>query len=112
MSNAQKMNEFGDNVSEVADTLSVGLNSLRNDISRLTDTVSDLVRKEAESARSRVMDAVDTAKTQLSGSASAAQQRVQSASADLEASIERNPLAAVLIALGIGVALGLVTRPR
>jgi ElaB/YqjD/DUF883 family membrane-anchored ribosome-binding protein len=108
MSNAQKMNEFGENISDVSDTLSVGLNSLRNDISRLTDTVSDLVRKEADSARSRVMDAVDTAKTQFAGSASA----VQSASADLEASIERNPLAAVLIALGIGVALGLMTRPR
>jgi ElaB/YqjD/DUF883 family membrane-anchored ribosome-binding protein len=112
MSNAQKMNEFGENVSEVIDTLSVGLNSLRNDISRLTDTVSELVRKEAENARSRVMDAVDTAKTQFSGSASAAQERVQSVSADLEATIERNPLTAVLIALGIGVALGHVTRPR
>jgi ElaB/YqjD/DUF883 family membrane-anchored ribosome-binding protein len=110
MTNAHKMNEFGEKVSEVEDAFTVGLSSLRDDISRLTQTVSELVRKEAESARSRVMDAVETARTQVSDSATAAQERVQTASADLESGIEKNPIASVFIALGIGVVLGLMAR--
>jgi ElaB/YqjD/DUF883 family membrane-anchored ribosome-binding protein len=112
MSSAQRMNEFGEQPSEIGGTLSAGLDSLRDDIARLTDAVSDLVQKEAENARSRVRDAVGGAKTQFSGTATAAQQRVRSASADLEASIGRNPMAAVMLALGLGVALGIMSRWR
>jgi ElaB/YqjD/DUF883 family membrane-anchored ribosome-binding protein len=58
------------------------------------------------------MDAVGSARTQFSDSAASAQERVQSAQADLESSIERNPMTAVFVALGIGFVIGLMTRSR
>ena len=36
----------------------------------------------------------------------------RAASGEIEASIERNPFTAVLIAFGVGMWLGLISRPR
>jgi hypothetical protein len=44
--------------------------------------------------------------------AAAAQTRVCTASGEIQASIERNSLMAVVIAFGIGLSLGLLSRPR
>ncbi|MDF2118970.1 hypothetical protein PY365_25710 [Roseiarcaceae bacterium H3SJ34-1] len=87
-------------------------NSLREDIAKLSDTVSKLVAKQAEEASAKVKDAMGSAKTVMSDTASKAQDRALSAGAEIEASIERNPYSAVLIALGVGVALGLLNRSR
>ena len=38
--------------------------------------------------------------------------RARSASGEIEASIERNPLTAVLIAFGVGMWLGMMSRSR
>jgi ElaB/YqjD/DUF883 family membrane-anchored ribosome-binding protein len=55
---------------------------------------------------------VDNARQKISGAASKAQDRVTGATTDLEATIERNPLVAVLIALGGGILVGLLSRGR
>ena len=86
--------------------------SLREDIAKLSETVSQLVSNHADNAGARVKDAMDTAKVALVDTAGKAQDRVSSAGAEIEASIERNPYSAVLIALGIGLALGLLNRSR
>lgn len=84
--------------------------SLRDDIAKLTATVTDLVRNQAASAASTVVGAVDHARQKVSDTADDAQNRVKSAAGEFEASIERNPLTAVVVALVAGFVVGLFTR--
>jgi hypothetical protein len=59
-----------------------------------------------------VFDAVDNARQKISDTASKAQDRVAGARTDLETTIERNPLVAVLIAMVAGILVGLLSRGR
>ena len=101
-----------DNVKEFGQKVTDDYTSLRSDIAKLSETVAALVSKQADVATARVSEAVDTARDVLTDQAGKAQDKMKSAGAELEASIERNPYSAVLIALGIGVALGLLNRSR
>lgn len=93
---------------------------LRADFGRLSDKVAGLVKAQASSAAGSIRTAVSDASEALAGKASdlgqnaaqiseSAQRSVRAAGGDIEASIERNPLAAVMIAAGIGLVIGLVT---
>lgn len=99
------------------------LDRLRADFSRLADTVTSLLRDQSGTAESSVRGFVDTARDQVasraaelgrSGQAFAyeARDRIGGANAALEHRIERNPLKSVLIAAGIGLVLGLISRHR
>src|ERR1700691_1372081 len=95
-----------------ASDLSADLDALRADIARLSDTMAGLVRAQANSAGAAVRGAVGDAREQLAQAANQAQERALGAAADLERRIERNPLTAVLIAAGIGIALGMMSKSR
>ena len=97
---------------EATRDVSADLNALREDISRLTETVTKLVKAEATATTDTVYGAVDAARQKLVDGASDARQRLAGASSDLEATIERNPLMAVLIALGAGLIIGLLIHAR
>jgi ElaB/YqjD/DUF883 family membrane-anchored ribosome-binding protein len=84
--------------------------SLRDDIAKLTATVTELARSQAASATSTVVGAVDQARQKVSDTADDAQNRVKWAAGELEASNERNPLTAVVVALVAGFVVGLFTR--
>jgi len=56
--------------------------------------------------------ALGDARDQLSQAASHAQDGALGAAADFERRIERDPLTAVLIAAGIGIAIGMMTKSR
>jgi ElaB/YqjD/DUF883 family membrane-anchored ribosome-binding protein len=92
--------------------LSADLVALRADIARLSDTMAGLVRSQANSASAAVKGVMGDARDQLSQAASQAQESALGAAADLERRIEKNPLTAVLIAAGIGMALGMMSRSR
>jgi ElaB/YqjD/DUF883 family membrane-anchored ribosome-binding protein len=92
--------------------LNVDLAALRADIARLSDTVAAMVRVQADAAGAAVRGAVGDARDQLSQAASNAQDSAFGTAADLERRIERNPLTAVLIAAGIGMALGMMSKSR
>jgi ElaB/YqjD/DUF883 family membrane-anchored ribosome-binding protein len=92
--------------------LAADLAALRADITRLSDTMSGLVRAQANSATAAMRGAVGDARDQLSQAANQAQDSAFGAAADLERRIERNPLTAVLIAAGIGMALGMMSKSR
>ena len=77
------------------------LAALKEDIARLTETIRGLVQHQARAAGSRVAEAV-----------SEATDRARAASGDIEAKVERNPLTAVLVAFGIGMSIGLLSRSR
>jgi ElaB/YqjD/DUF883 family membrane-anchored ribosome-binding protein len=63
------------------------LAALRQDVAHLAETLGKLVQHQT-------------------------QDRVRAATGEIEASIRRNPLTAVLIAFGIGISVGIVNRSR
>ena len=78
------------------------------DVAHLAEAISLLVQHPAQVAG----DAVEDAKNKIASAAEEAQTQVRAASSEIETNIKRNPLTAVLIAFGIGVALGVITRSR
>jgi ElaB/YqjD/DUF883 family membrane-anchored ribosome-binding protein len=97
---------------EATQDSSADLHSLRDDISKLTAAVTKLVKAEASATTDAVYGAVDATRQKLVDGASDARQRLAGASSDLEATITRNPLTAVLIALGAGLIIGWLSRSR
>ena len=92
--------------------IATDLAALRQDVARLAESMSALMQGEAQGAAQRVTDVVDHAKATLSGSAAGMASRATAAGEEIEARIERHPLTAVLIAFGVGMALGLMSRSR
>lgn len=88
------------------------LASLRDDVAKLSSSLSEFIRIHPGATTNTVSDVVDNARHKISGAASKAQDRVTGATTDLQATIERNPLAAVLIALGAGIFVGMLSRGR
>jgi ElaB/YqjD/DUF883 family membrane-anchored ribosome-binding protein len=88
------------------------LNQLREDVAHMKDALAELIRGEAGQASATLRGAVKGAKRQMSQTAANAQDSALSAAADFERRIEKNPLTAVLIAGGIGLMLGVMSRPR
>lgn len=88
------------------------LASLREDIAKLTATVAAFVSKQTAETTESVVGAVDGARRKIAETADDAQERMSGASAELEASIERNPFLAVLLALSSGFVIGILSRGR
>ena len=82
------------------------LSRLRDDIARLTQTVSDLAQKQVASSREQVVGAVGAAGESLSQSASIAQDKFAAVEGDVEARIKKNPWGAVAVAGLIGLLIG------
>jgi ElaB/YqjD/DUF883 family membrane-anchored ribosome-binding protein len=85
---------------------SIDLTGLRDEIAALTQTVSDIVRKQANMTKDQIVGAVGTASDSLSQSASDAQDKLMSMEADMGARIRKNPWGAVAIAGLIGLLIG------
>ena len=88
------------------------LAALRADIASLSETIAGLMRGRADAAGAAAKGAAGDARDQLSQAASHVQESAFGAAADLERRIERDPLTAVLIAAGIGMAIGMMTKSR
>lgn len=95
-------------------------NQLRADISRLSDTVADLVKAQTKAATSTLTDTLSQGGEKISATMSQlgdtarqasdqAQATVRSASRDLEATINQNPLTSVLLAAGVGLLFGMLS---
>ncbi len=100
------------NAEDVAGDLTADLAALREDVTRLAETLSKLVQRQTQAAGLGVSDAVGDARDKIASTAADAQSHVRAASGQIEASIERNPLIAMLIAFGIGMSLGMMSRSR
>jgi len=92
--------------------IAADLATLRTDIKNLSETVAGRLRDRSNAAGAAMKGAVGDASDQISQAASRAQDSVFGAAADLERRIERDPLTAVLIAAGIGMAIGVMTKSR
>jgi ElaB/YqjD/DUF883 family membrane-anchored ribosome-binding protein len=85
---------------------SIDLSGVRDEIAKLTQTVTDLVQKQASTTRDQVIGAVGAAGDNLSQSASAAQDTLISMEEDMGTRIRRNPWSAVAIAALVGLLIG------
>ena len=88
------------------------LAAIRQDIAQLSESINGLLQGPAPGVAQQVSDAVSDAKAKFSTTAADVKSRVNAAGGEIEASIERHPLAAVLISFGVGMALGLMSRAR
>jgi len=79
---------------------------LRNEISKLTQKVSDLAQNQVSAGREQVVGAMGAAGESLSQSASNAQDKFAAIEGDVEARIKKNPWGAVAIAGLIGLLIG------
>lgn len=85
------------------------LAALRADIAKISASVMELLQ---EKTTDKVRNTVDDARQRLSDTAAGAQEKINSMSADLEATIERNPLIAIFLAALAGFLLGLLSRSQ
>jgi uncharacterized protein YjbJ (UPF0337 family)/ElaB/YqjD/DUF883 family membrane-anchored ribosome-binding protein len=83
--------------------------ALRADVAKLAQTVGLLMQNQANQTREQMRGVVGAASDNLSQTAAMAQDRFISMEAEMESQIKKNPLAAVGVALGIGVLIGKMT---
>jgi ElaB/YqjD/DUF883 family membrane-anchored ribosome-binding protein len=102
MANSTLKNDAPDLVADLA--------SLRADIAKLSTTMTEILHDRVASTEESVRAAAQDMRHAVSASATDAEVHVKSASAELEATIERNPITAVLVALFAGLVLGLWSR--
>jgi ElaB/YqjD/DUF883 family membrane-anchored ribosome-binding protein len=92
--------------------IATDLTALRADIAGLSEAIASLTRGRADAAGAAAKGAVGDARDQISQAADHVRGSAFGAAADLERRIERDPLTAVLIAAGIGMAIGMMTKSR
>ncbi len=96
-----------DSVSEGVDAISaINFSALRDEITKLTQMVSDLAQKQVSAGRDQMVDAMGAAGDSLSQSAAVAQDRFVAVESDVESRIKKNPWGAVAIAGLIGLLIG------
>ena len=88
------------------------VHALRQDVAQLADAMSKLLQAQTHAAGVHIAEAVEDAGQKLTGAATDAGRRACATSSEIEASIERNPMTAVLIAFGVGMSFGLLSRSR
>jgi ElaB/YqjD/DUF883 family membrane-anchored ribosome-binding protein len=104
------VNEMASKTEDSAVDIAADLANLRSDVAKLSASMAELLRQQTMQTQDRVRGVVDSAREHLAHSAADAKESVRSASAELEASIERNPVTAVMIAMMCGLVLGLMGR--
>jgi ElaB/YqjD/DUF883 family membrane-anchored ribosome-binding protein len=105
--NQQVWGSAKDAAKDMADSGSMpDLSRLRDDIAKLTQTVSELAQKQVASSRDQVAGVVGAAGDSLSQSAAVAQDKFAAVEGDVEARIKKNPWGAVAVAGLIGLLIG------
>jgi ElaB/YqjD/DUF883 family membrane-anchored ribosome-binding protein len=85
---------------------SLDFSGLRDEVAKLTQTVTDLTQRRVSAGRDQVVSAMGAAGDSLSQSASAAQDTFAAVEGDMEARIKKNPWGAVAIAALLGLLIG------
>ncbi len=103
---------MSENIEGATADIAADLAALRRDIAHLAEAMRGLAAVQTQAAGVRLSGAIGDAKSKISNAADDAQNNVRAASGEIEAAIDRNPLTAVVIALGVGIAIGLISRSR
>jgi len=86
--------------------------ALRRDIVHLTAALRGLVDQQTQMAGARVSDVAEGVKDRVADAAGDARKGAQATGDEIAACIERNPFTAILVALGLGMFIGMVGRKR
>jgi ElaB/YqjD/DUF883 family membrane-anchored ribosome-binding protein len=97
-------------VEEVSQDFTADLASLRDDVAKLSSSVSEFIHAHSAATPNTDFDAVDNAPQKISDTAN--KDHVAGASTDLEITIEHKPMVAALIAMVAGMLVGLLSRGR
>jgi ElaB/YqjD/DUF883 family membrane-anchored ribosome-binding protein len=106
------MSDFEPIEEQARRNLTADLAALREDISKLSASVLELVQNQAATAKQQVLGAVDEARQKFSTETADAKDRLGALTADLESTIERSPLAAVFAGAIAGFLIGILVRPH
>jgi ElaB/YqjD/DUF883 family membrane-anchored ribosome-binding protein len=93
-----------------AEALQAQIEALKGDISAISATLADLVKSGIREGRTKAEKTAERYKQQGMEQADAAIEGARAYGEALEGQIERNPFSAVLVALGLGFLLGLMSR--
>lgn len=88
------------------------LRALRDEMAKLSTFIAEFIHSQTDAAADTVVGAVDNTRQTISDVASKAQDRVAGVGTDVGTAIERNPLAAVLVAVVVGIAVGMLSPWR
>jgi len=92
--------------------LAADIAALRDDVAKLTTSLGKVAKARASEAGETAADAGSAITEKLADTAAGAQKQLRVAGAKLEAGIEQHPMAAMLIAFGVGLSLAMATRAR
>jgi ElaB/YqjD/DUF883 family membrane-anchored ribosome-binding protein len=92
------------------ESLQEQIEALKNDITAISTTLTGLVKTGVREGRARAERTAENYKQQGMQQAEAAMEGARAYGEALEGHIERNPFSAVLVALGLGFLIGLMSR--
>jgi ElaB/YqjD/DUF883 family membrane-anchored ribosome-binding protein len=82
---------------------------LRNDVASLAEAVKDVAATEAKGVSEALLNSWDRAKQARKASKRARKEALDAAET-LQTNIEEHPISSILIALGVGVVVGMILR--
>lgn len=100
------------NTENSAADMAADIAALREDVAKLADTLGKVAKARARDAGEAAADTGSAITQTLADTAAGAQKQMRVAGAKLEAGIEQHPMAAMLIAFGVGLTLAMASRPR
>jgi len=83
---------------------------LREDVASLSETVKNVASREARGMADAMLNGIDGAAERVRKAGKRAQNTAQEAAESLQASVEEHPIQSVLLALGLGVVVGMLLR--
>lgn len=92
------------------ESLEAQIETLKSDIAAISATLTDLVKSSVREGRAKAEQTAEHYKQQGKEQAEAAIDSARAYGEALEGQIERNPISAVLVALGLGFLIGLMSR--
>jgi ElaB/YqjD/DUF883 family membrane-anchored ribosome-binding protein len=99
-------------VEEASKDFTADLSSLRDDVAKLSSSLSEFIRTHSAATTNTVFGAVNNARQKISDTANKTQDPVAGTSTTLETTIELKPMVAALIAMVAGMLVGLLSRGR
>ena len=93
-----------------ADNLAQQVETLKADLAAITATLADLVKDSAREGRATIEKTADHYVREARRQADTAVEGARAYGEALEGQITRNPFSAVLVALGLGFLVGLMSR--
>lgn len=90
--------------------LDAELSRLKTDLGSLTDTLGDVASAEARETLSRVRERLDSLRGDARSAAANLSEQAREQADAFEGKVRENPIASVLIALGLGFVLGALLR--